>query len=219
MNLKASVDKKDKLDKIFSILSLEIQSPDSELKYKNDFTFLVAIILSAQTTDIQVNKATKDLFEIADNPHKFLELGFDGLAKYTSTINLYPTKTRNILKTCEILIEKFDSKVPENFDDLISLPGVGRKTANVFLNNFYNHHVIAVDTHVARVTNRIGICESDNPLKVEQALLNFTPEKWLRDAHNWLVLHGRYVCKAKKPNCLTCKISDYCDFYQNANNQ
>lgn len=209
------MDKSQKLDNIFSILEKTIVEPNTELKFKNDFTFLVAIILSAQTTDILVNKATKELFEIADSPEEFLKLGVDSLSKYISTLNLYPKKAKNIIKTCEILTEKFNSKVPNNFDDLISLPGVGRKTANVFLNNLYGHHVIAVDTHVARVSNRLGICDTKNPLKVEQELEKDTPKKWLRNAHNWLVLHGRYVCKAKKPDCDNCKISDYCDFYQN----
>jgi endonuclease-3 len=213
------MDKYQKLDHIFSILSETIINPESELQYINEFTFLVAIILSAQTTDILVNKATKKLFEVADSPQKFLELGVEGLSQYISTINLYPTKAKNIIKTSEILVEKFNSKVPDNFDDLILLPGVGRKTANVFLNNLHGHHVIAVDTHVARVANRIGICETSNPLKVEQELEKNTPKKWLRDAHNWLVLHGRYVCKAKKPNCDQCKIQIYCDFYQNIKNQ
>ena len=212
------MNKTQKLDSIFSILEQTIETPDTELQFKNDFTFLIAIILSAQTTDIQVNKATKELFEIADSPEKFLELGVEGLSKYISTLNLYPTKAKNIIKTCEILVEKFNSKVPNNFDDLISFAGVGRKTANVFLNNLYNHHVIAVDTHVARVTNRIGVCDSTNPLKVEKELEKYTPKKWLRNAHNWLVLHGRYVCKVKKPNCNQCAINAYCDFYQNIKN-
>lgn len=213
------MDKNQKLDQIFSILSQTIETPKSELQYTNDFTFLVAIMLSAQTTDVQVNKATKELFNIASTPEQFLKLGAEGLSQYISTLNLYPTKARNIIKTCEILVENFDSKVPNNFDDLITFPGVGRKTANVFLNNFYEHHVIGVDTHVARVTNRIGICDSKNPLKVEQELEKYTPKKWLKDAHNLLVLHGRYVCKARKPDCLNCKINMCCDFYQNIKNQ
>ena len=213
------MDKSQKLDHIFSILEKTIAEPNTELRYQNEFTFLVAIILSAQTTDVQVNKATKELFEIADSPKKFLYLGVEGLSRYIATLNLYPTKAKNIIKTCEILVNRFDSKIPDNFDDLISFPGVGRKTANVFLNNSYDHHVIAVDTHVARVANRLGICNTINPLKVEQELERHTPKKWMRHAHNWLVLHGRYICKARKPDCEHCKINIYCCLYQDIKNQ
>jgi len=201
-----------KIDQIFSIWQKENPQPKTELVFTNNYTLLVAVVLSAQSTDVGVNKATKELFKIADTPEKMLQLGEKKLKKYISTIGLYNGKAANIIKLSEILVKKFNSIVPENFKSLKSLPGVGQKTANVVLNCAFGHPTIAVDTHVFRVANRIGFVDEATPEKVEVALLKTIPQKWQNHAHHWMILHGRYVCKARKPECIKCKIEKFCEF-------
>lgn len=199
------------IENIFQIFHQLNPHPKTELEYKNGFTLLVAVVLSAQATDLSVNKATKDLFALYDSPEKILSLGEEGLKSYVKTINLYNTKSRNIIKLSEILIKEHNSSVPDNMESLIKLPGVGRKTANVVLNALFNKPAMPVDTHVARVSNRLGLSKAKNPDKIEVDLLSIIPEKWLVDAHHWLVLHGRYICKARKPSCDICPISHLCN--------
>ena len=203
--------KKTDIDKIFSILSKQNPHPKTELEYKNNYTLLVAVVLSAQSTDVGVNKATKKLFAVADNPEKMLQLGEEELKKYISTIGLYNSKARNIISLSKILFEKYNSIVPENLEILQSLPGVGRKTANVVLNCAFGHPTIAVDTHVFRVSNRLGIVHEKDVLKTEIALLKTIPKKWQQHAHHWLILHGRYICVARKPKCEICPLNNYCE--------
>ncbi len=202
------------IDQIFSIWQCENPHPKTELIYSNNYTLLVAVVLSAQSTDIGVNKATEALFKIADSPQKMLKLGEAKLKKYINTIGLYNGKAKNIIALSEILIEKFNSEVPEDFEALQSLPGVGRKTANVILNCAFGHPTMAVDTHVFRVSNRIGFVHEPDVLKTELALLKAIPKKWMTHAHHWLILHGRYVCQARKPKCGECKISEFCEDFQ-----
>jgi endonuclease-3 len=208
------------VDKIFEVLSKDNPHPKTELEFSNNYTLLIAVILSAQSTDIGVNKATKELFKLVDNPKKMLKLGEENLKKYINSIGLYNSKASNIIKLSEILIKDFDSKVPDNLEDLQKLPGVGQKTANVVLNCAFGHATIAVDTHVFRVANRIGftkvenIKNAKNVAKTEKLLLKKIPVKWQNHAHHWLILHGRYVCVARKPKCQICKIKDFCDFYK-----
>ncbi len=204
--------KKTQIDKIFSIWRSENPHPKTELNFTNNFTLLVAVVLSAQSTDVGVNKATKKLFEIADTPEKMLKLGEKNLKKYIATIGLFNSKAANIIKLSQRLINEFNSQVPENFAALKSLPGVGQKTANVVLNCAFGHPTIAVDTHVFRVSNRIGFVDETTPEKTEIALLKIIPKKWQNHAHHWLILHGRYVCKARKPECEKCKIEKFCEF-------
>lgn len=196
----------------FSRLRAERPNPEPELKYVNDFTLLVAVVLSAQATDIGVNKATKDLFAIADTPEKMVALGEDGIRDHIKTIGLYKAKAANVYKLSHILIEKYNAKVPETMDDLVLLPGVGRKTANVVLNIAFGQDTIAVDTHIFRVSNRTGLAPGKNPDAVERQLVKKVPAVFKRDAHHWLILHGRYVCKARKPDCAACCVSDLCRF-------
>lgn len=200
------------IKKIFEALEKHNPEPKTELVYHSEFELLIAVMLSAQATDISVNKATKLLYPIANTPKKILALGEAGLGQYIKTINFYPTKTKNILKTCEILIKEHKSQVPQTREGLEALPGVGRKTANVVLNSAFGHHAIAVDTHIFRVANRTGLAKAKTPLLVEQQLLQITPKKYLKNAHHWLVLHGRYVCKARKPECAHCTINAYCEY-------
>jgi endonuclease-3 len=208
----------EKLDSIFEILSKENPDPKIELNYINDFTLLVAIMLSAQTTDISVNKVTDKLFQIIQTPNDAVKLGLDNLMQHLSSLNLYKTKSKHVIETAKILIEKFHSKVPNDFEELIKLPGVGRKTANVFLGTFYNHHDrIGVDTHVTRVSNRLGICKTQNVVTIEKTLMENISPRWGNKAHHWLVLHGRYICKAKKPKCDICSIKNFCDYYEEVN--
>lgn len=188
--------------------------PVCELDFVNEYTFLIAIILSAQATDKGVNKATPVLFAKVDNPQAMLELGLDGLKEYIKTIGLYNNKAKSIINMSLELIEKFNGKVPDNQKDLESLPGVGRKTANVFLNSLYKEPLIAVDTHVSRVSQRLGLTKQEKPLKIEEELEIVIPDKYKTYASHWLVLHGRYVCKAKKPNCDECSVSQYCEFFK-----
>ncbi len=203
---------KTKIDKIFSIWQKENPTPKTELNFTNNFTLLVAVVLSAQSTDVGVNKATKKLFEIADTPEKMLKLGEKNLKKYISTIGLFNGKAANIIKLSRDLVEKFNSQVPETFAALKSLAGVGQKTANVVLNCAFGHPTIAVDTHVFRVANRLGFVDEATPEKTEIALLKTIPKKWQRHAHHWLILHGRYVCKARKPECGRCGVREFCEF-------
>ena len=204
---------KKKIDQIFEIWQKENPHPKTELIYSNNYTLLVAVVLSAQSTDIGVNKATKALFKIADTPQKMLKLGEEKLKKYINTIGLYNGKAKNIIALSEILIKEHDSEVPEDFEALQKLPGVGRKTANVILNCAFGHPTMAVDTHVFRVSNRIGFVSEPDVLKTELALLKAIPKKWMNHAHHWLILHGRYVCQARKPKCEECRISGLCEMF------
>lgn len=199
-----------KVDLIFERFQKLNPIPKIELSYTNHFTLLVAIVLSARTTDVSVNKITKELFKVVDSPEKMLNLGHGELRKRIASIGLYNSKAKNIIELSKMLIERHDSKVPNNFDDLISLPGVGRKSANVFLNSGLGLPTLAVDTHVFRVSNRIGLVKENDVFKTEQSLVNVISKKYLLYAHHWLVLHGRYVCKALKPSCSTCIINDLC---------
>ncbi|MES2676870.1 MAG: endonuclease III [Pseudomonadota bacterium] len=204
--------KKSDIDKIFSIFQKQNPHPKTELEYKNNYTLLVAVVLSAQSTDVGVNKATKKLFALADTPEKMIKIGEENLKKYINTIGLYNGKAKNVIALSKILVEKFNSEVPEDLEILQSLPGVGRKTANVVLNCAFGHPTIGVDTHVFRVSNRIGIANEKNVLKTELALLKNIPKKWQLHAHHWLILHGRYICTAKKPKCEICPINQYCQY-------
>ena len=197
---------------IFRRLAEHIPNPDTELHYTTPFELLIAVILSAQATDIGVNKATDKLYRIANTPEAILALDEAGLKSYIKTIGLFNTKAKNIIKTCRILIDKHNSTVPDNREALEALPGVGRKTANVILNTAFGHPTIAVDTHIFRVGNRTKIAPGKTPLEVEKKLLKFTPEAYKQGAHHWLILHGRYTCKARKPLCTECVISDLCEF-------
>ena len=198
------------IDKIFSQLEKENPKPQTELYYINNYTLLIAVVLSAQSTDIMVNKATRKLFAIVDSPEKMLALGEENLKKYINIIGLYNNKAKHIIALSKILIEKYNSEIREDFEILQSLPGVGRKTANVVLNCAFDHKVIAVDTHVFRVSNRIGLVREKNVLKTELALQKIIPQKWQKHAHHWLILHGRYICTARNPKCSSCKINQYC---------
>ncbi|OEY86420.1 endonuclease III [Wolbachia pipientis] len=202
----------DDIKQIFERLKQANPTPKTELYYTNDFTLLVAIVLSARATDISVNKATKKLFTIISSPEEMLNLGQIALQEYISSIGLCKAKAKNIINLSKILIEKHGSMVPANFGSLIALPGVGRKSANVFLNCSVGIPTLAVDTHVFRVSNRIGLVTEKSLLKTEQSLMQIIPKEYLFYAHHWLVLHGRYVCKAKKPLCNSCIIKDLCKF-------
>ena len=200
------------INQIFTIFSTLSKEPKTELEYVNNFTLTVAVILSAQATDISVNKATFELFKTHKKPEDFLELGENNLKKYIKTIGLYNTKAKNIIALSKILVDKYNSNIPENFEELVNLPGVGRKTANVILNCAFKQPTMAVDTHVARVSNRIGLTSEKIPRKIELDLLKQIPEKWLKNAHHWLILHGRYICKARKPECKKCPICHLCTY-------
>lgn len=186
--------------------------PETELNYSNPFELLVAVTLSAQATDVSVNKATDKLFPIANTPETIYALGVDGLKEYIRTIGLYNSKAENVIKACKILIEKHNSQVPDNRVDLEALPGVGRKTANVVLNTAFGHATMAVDTHIFRLGNRTGLAIGKNVLDVEQRLLKVIPKEFMIDSHHWLILHGRYCCIARKPKCAECIVSDVCNW-------
>ena len=186
--------------------------PTTELEFSSPFELLVAVALSAQSTDVGVNKATRKLFPVANTPEAILALGEDGLKEYIKTIGLFNSKAKHIIQTCRILIEQFDSVVPQNRKDLESLPGVGRKTANVILNTAFGQPTMAVDTHIYRVSNRTKIAPGKTVLEVEKRLLRLVPKEFLVDAHHWLILHGRYVCKARKPLCGECVVVDLCEY-------
>ena len=205
------------INEIFQIFSKDTPNPKTELDFTNNFTLSVAVILSAQATDISVNKATKSLFSVHDTPEKILDLGESNLKNYIKTIGLYNTKAKNIIALCKVLIDKYNSIIPSEFSHLVKLPGIGRKTANVILNCAFGKPTMAVDTHVHRVSNRIGFSEATTPEKVEKDLIRKIPNKWLKYGHHWLILHGRYVCKARKPLCSKCKITKYCKYYDRNN--
>ncbi|MEZ0271336.1 MAG: endonuclease III [Methylophilaceae bacterium] len=197
---------------IFRRLAVAIPNPTTELKHASTFELLIAVILSAQATDKGVNIATAKLFPVANTPQKILDLGIEGLESYIKTIGLYRSKAKNVMATCRLLVDKFGGEVPDTREALESLPGVGRKTANVILNTAFGHPTIAVDTHIFRLGNRIGLAPGKTPLEVEQKLVKSTPKEYLQDAHHLLILHGRYVCIARKPKCSDCVIHDLCEY-------
>jgi endonuclease-3 len=203
---------RDKRTAIFSTLRDANPEPTTELEYDSPFELLVAVILSAQATDVGVNKATRKLYPVANTPQAIYDLGVDGLKQYIRTIGLFNSKAENIIKTCRILLDEHDGEVPRSREALERLPGVGRKTANVILNTAFGEPTIAVDTHIFRVSNRTGIAKGKTPLEVEKRLLRLTPEEFLKDAHHWLILHGRYTCKARKPACAECPIETWCEY-------
>lgn len=186
--------------------------PKGELDYVNHFTLLVAVVLSAQATDVGVNKATKALFKECTTPEDIIELGLDGLISHIKTIGLYNAKAKNVMGLCRMMIEDYGSEVPETREQLERLPGVGRKTANVVLNIAFGQPTIAVDTHLFRVGNRTGIAKGKTPLAVEKKMAKVIPKEFVRDSHHWLILHGRYICKARKPLCEKCIVADLCEF-------
>lgn len=197
---------------IFKRLREANPDPTTELSYSSHFELLVAVILSAQATDVSVNKATAKLYPVANTPEKIFALGVEGLSPFIKTIGLYNSKARNVIATCAILLEQHDSIIPDDRAALEALPGVGRKTANVVLNTAFGHATMAVDTHIFRVSNRTKMAPGKTVLAVEKALLKFIPSEFLVDAHHWLILHGRYTCIARKPRCGSCIISDLCEF-------
>ncbi|WP_336368516.1 endonuclease III [Marinobacter sp. C2H3] len=203
---------KQKRTEIFSRLRAANPTPTTELNYSNAFELLIAVILSAQATDVSVNKVTDKLYPVANTPEAILALGVDGLKTYVRTIGLFNSKAENIIKTCRILIEQHGSEVPQSRAELEALPGVGRKTANVVLNTAFGQPAMAVDTHIFRVSNRTGIAPGKTVLEVEKRLMRLVPKEFLLDAHHWLILHGRYVCTARKPKCGACPIEDLCEF-------
>lgn len=205
---------KDKRQQIFERLRAENPQPTTELEYSSTFELLIAVILSAQATDVGVNKATRKLYPVANTPESILALGVTGLKAYIKTIGLFNTKAENVIKTCAALVENHNSIVPNTREDLEALPGVGRKTANVVLNTAFRQPAMAVDTHIYRVSNRTGIAPGKNVLVVEKKLLKLLPAEFLLDAHHWLILHGRYVCIARKPRCGACVIHDLCEYRQ-----
>lgn len=197
---------------IFRRLKEHNPKPTTELTFQSTFELLVAVMLSAQATDVSVNKATSKLFPVANTPETILNLGIEGLSSYIKSIGLYNAKAKNVIATCQQLIEKHHSLVPQTREELEALPGVGRKTANVVLNTAFHQAVMAVDTHVFRVSNRTHLALGKNVLEVEQKLMKVIPKEYLVDAHHWLILHGRYVCKARKPQCGSCCIEDLCEY-------
>jgi len=202
----------DKRRKIFSLLKKNIPNPSTELKYNSSFELLIAVILSAQATDVSVNKATINLFKIANTPEKISLLPIKKIESLIKNIGLFRTKAKNILKTSKIISQKYSGKIPEDRKTLESLPGVGRKTANVILNTIFKEPVIAVDTHIFRLSNRIKLAPGKTPLEVELKLTKLIPDEFLVDAHHLLILHGRYVCKAQSPNCNNCIIEKLCEY-------
>lgn len=199
-----------KFDNVFSILAENNPEPKTELNFTNNFTLLVAIILSAQSTDIGVNKATKELFKVVNSPEDLQSLGIDRLKSYIKSLGLYNSKAKNLIALADILVNQ---DIPQNIKNLELLPGVGSKTARVFLNCAYAVPIIAVDTHVFRVSKRIGLAKASDVKGVETEINDLVPSKWKLHAHHWLILHGRYVCKARKPDCGNCQINKYCDYY------
>lgn len=197
---------------ILSRLEKENPHPQTELNWSTEFELLIAVLLSAQATDVSVNKATSKLYPIANTPSALLKLGVEGLKSYIKTIGLFNSKAQNVIKTCQILVDKYDSQVPQDRRALESLPGVGRKTANVVLNTAFGWPTIAVDTHIFRVSNRTKLAEGKNVDDVEQKLLKVIPSQYKLNVHHWLILHGRYTCIARKPRCASCIIEDLCEF-------
>lgn len=201
-----------KREAIFERLKAANPEPTTELEYDTPFELLIAVILSAQATDVGVNKATRRLYPVANTPEAILALGLDGLKEHIKTIGLYNAKAENVIKTCRMLVERHGGAVPCDRESLEALPGVGRKTANVILNTAFGVPTIAVDTHIFRVANRTGMAPGKTVLEVEKRLMRLTPMAYLQDAHHWLILHGRYVCKARKPECWRCPIQDLCEY-------
>jgi endonuclease-3 len=206
--------KNKEIDKVFKILKKKNPSPTTELNYENVFTLLVAVVMSAQSTDKGVNKATDKLFKIANTPEKMMKLGEKKIRDFIKNIGLYNSKAKNVFLLSKIIFEEFNSEVPSSREKLVKLPGVGRKTANVVLNTYFNKPFIAVDTHLFRLGNRLGIAKGKNPLEVENNYLKIIPKWAIKDAHHWLILHGRYVCKARNPQCEQCSIRDFCEFFK-----
>ena len=199
---------------IFRRLHEDNPEPKTELAYSTPFELLIAVTLSAQATDVSVNKATVKLFPVANTPEAIYALGVAGLSEYIKTIGLYNSKAKNVIETCRLLIERHNSQVPETREELEALPGVGRKTANVVLNTAFRQLAMAVDTHIFRVSNRTGIAPGKNVVEVENKLMKCVPKEFLLDSHHWLILHGRYVCQARKPRCGSCRIEDLCEYKQ-----
>jgi len=206
--------KSGEINSLFKNLSKEIKNPKSDLKYKNKFTLLVSVVLSAQCTDVNVNNVTKNIYPKYNNPWHFVKLGRKKIEKIIKSIGLFRNKAKSVYLLSKQLIEKHNGKVPKNFDDLLALPGVGRKTANVVLNEGFGLPTIAVDTHIFRVSNRTGLAPGNNPDQVEQALYKVVPKKYLKDSHHLLLLHGRYTCKSRTPSCKKCVIVKYCKYSQ-----
>jgi endonuclease III len=200
------------IEPFFATLKAANPQPNTELEYTSVFELLTAVLLSAQATDVGVNKATRQLFPVANTPQQILDLGLDGLERYIKTIGLYHSKAKHLMQTCRILVEQHQAQVPRTREALEALPGVGRKTANVVLNVAFGEPTMAVDTHIFRVSNRTGLAPGKTPLAVEMQLMKRIPSAYLVDAHHWLILHGRYVCQARKPLCWQCAVSAYCDF-------
>jgi endonuclease-3 len=204
--------RKDHIEALFAAFKAANPQPASELEYTSPFELLCAVLLSAQATDVSVNKATRQLFAVANTPQAILALGEERLCGYIRTIGLYRSKARHLLQTCRILIERHGGRVPREREALEQLPGVGRKTANVVLNVAFGEDTIAVDTHIFRVSNRLGLAPGKTPLEVEEALDRAVPRAYRHDAHHWLILHGRYVCKARKPECWRCGVAQWCAY-------
>ena len=204
----------EKRTEIYRRLSEHIENPRSDLEFASNFELLISVLLSAQATDVSVNKATARLYPVANTPEAMLELGEDGIREHIKTIGLYNAKAKNVIKTCQILVDQYGSQVPEDAAALEALPGVGRKTANVVMNVAFGHPTIAVDTHIFRVSNRTRLAPGKNVLEVEKKLLKFTPDEYKLPAHHLLILHGRYTCVARKPRCGSCVIEDLCEFKQ-----
>ena len=201
-----------KREQIFARLKANNPNPTTELNWSTPFELLAAVLLSAQATDVGVNKATAKLFPVANTPQAIIDLGIDGLKDHIKTIGLYNPKAENLMKTCHILVDQYDGDIPRTREGLEALPGVGRKTANVILNTAFGELTMAVDTHIFRVANRTRIAKGKNVLEVEQKLMRFVPRDYLKDAHHWLILHGRYTCLARKPRCGSCVIEDLCEY-------
>jgi endonuclease-3 len=200
------------IEAFFATLKAANPNPKTELEYASVFELLAAVLLSAQATDVGVNKATRKLFPVANTPQKILDLGLEGLESYIKTIGLYRSKARHLMAACRILVEQHDSQVPNTREALEALPGVGRKTANVVLNTAFGQPTMAVDTHIFRLGNRTGLAKGKTPLAVEMQLMKRIPAEYAVDSHHWLILHGRYVCQARKPLCYQCAVAAYCDF-------
>ena len=207
--------RKTTIDRVFKLLSKIYPRPQTELKYINSYTFLISVVLSAQSTDISVNKATKELFKVVKKPQTMIKLGEENLKKYIKKIGLYNSKARNIIKLSKVLVNKYNSKIPKNFSELISLPGVGNKTASVYQNVILKKPRIAVDTHVFRLANRIGLTKTATADLTQFKLEKIVPIKWLMEAHHLLILHGRRICKAQKPLCNLCSIQQFCQYNKN----
>jgi endonuclease-3 len=200
------------IDAFFATLQAANPQPETELEYTTPFELLTAVLLSAQATDVGVNKATRKLFPVANTPQAILDLGIEGLSDYIKTIGLYKSKAKHLMETCRILLEQHGGEVPRTREALEALPGVGRKTANVVLNVAFGEHTMAVDTHIFRVGNRTGLAPGKTPLAVELKLLKRVPAQYMQHAHHWLILHGRYICQARKPRCWECSVAPWCNF-------